>query len=131
MTLWNELIDRDRPSELPAAKRRELKSGVFRFAFEHEGAEIIDPSHDPTGDLFVSPRDYGFAIRGFLGGRTAWARDFSNGTMLLSSPDGQSHVLSPRFVARVVFVGLDGGVLQDTGAAQRSASRPSELLTLR
>ena len=131
MTLWNELIDRDRSAGLPAAKRREVKPGAWRFAFEHEGTEIIDPSHDATGDLFVSPRDYGFAIRGFLGGRTAWVRDFSNGTMLLGSPDGQSHVLSPRFAARILFIGLDGAVLQDTGAAQRPASRPSELLTLR
>ena len=131
MTLWTELIDPARPSDLPSAKRHQVSPGVYRYAFAHDDVEIIDASHDASGELFVSPRDYGFAIRALHGGRTAWARDFSNGTMLLSTPDGQSHVLSPRFAARIIFVGLDGTVLQDTGVAQRQGNRPADLLTLR
>lgn len=131
MTLWTELIDPARPSTLPSAKRHQVSPGEHRYAFAHDGVEIMDASHDASGELFVSPRDYGFAIRAMHGGRTAWARDFANGTMLLSSPDGQSHVLSPRFAARIVFVGLDGNALQDTGAAKRSVTRQADLLTLR
>lgn len=80
-----------------------------------------------TGSRSFPPRKYGFSIR-ICGGKTAWARDFANGTMLLSSPDGQSHVLS-RFPARIVFLGVDGAILQDSGGAP--ARESSEFVTVR
>jgi len=131
MTKWVELIERKRPVGLPAAERQELAPGQYRFAFMQGNDAINDPSHDPGGELFVSPREYGFSIRGFQGGNTAWARDFSNGTMLLTSADGQSHVLSPRFPARIVFLALDGSVLQDSGGERRAASPSSDYVTVR
>lgn len=131
MTTWIDLTPRDRSQELPAAMEREVSPGQYRYVFEHEGEQVNDPSHDVTGQLFVSPRKYGFSIRGFQGGKTAWARDFANGTMLLSSPDGQSHVLSPRFPARIVFLGADGAILQDSGGERRVARESSEFVTVR
>jgi acyl-CoA-binding protein len=131
MTMWVELVERNRPAGLPAAERQELATGQHRFAFIHGDDAISDPSHDPAGELFVSPREYGFSIRGFQGGNTAWARDFANGTMLLTSADGQSHVLSPRFPARIVFLALDGSVLQDSGGERRAARPSSEYVTVR
>lgn len=131
MTTWIDLTPRDREQGLPSAIEREVSPGQYRYVFEHEGEEVDDPSHDATGQLFVSPRKYGFSIRGFQGGKTAWARDFANGTMLLSSPDGQSHVLSPRFPARIVFLGLDGATLQDSGGERRVARAASEFVTVR
>jgi len=131
MTLWMELVERNRPAGLPAAERREVAPGQYRFAFQQGDDAISDPSHDPSGELFVSPREYGFSIRGFQGGNTAWARDFANGTMLLTSADGQSHVLSPRFPARIVFIAGDGAVLQDSGGERRVAREASEIVTLR
>ena len=67
-----------------------------------------DPAVDATGRFFVSPREYGFTIRGFKGGKTAWARDFANGVMLVVNAEGTSHVLSPKVPARVLFVADDG-----------------------
>lgn len=131
MTLWVEAVERIRPPGLPAANHIQVTPGQYLFAFVHGEDSIIDPSHDPGGSAFVSPREYGFSIRGFQGGNTAWARDFSNGTMLLTSPDGQSHVLSPRFAARIVFLATDGTIMQDTGADRRNASSESEVVTVR
>lgn len=131
MTKWVELIERKRTVGIPAAERREVEPGKYRFAFMQGDDAINDPSHDPGGELFVSPREYGFSIRGFQGGNTAWARDFSNGTMLLTSADGQSHVLSPRFPARIVFLALDGSVLQDTGGKRRAPSSSSDVVSVR
>lgn len=131
MTIWTDILQRERAPGLPTALRKEGDRGQYRFAFLHGDDEITDPSHDPTGQLLVSPRDYGFSIRGFQGGNTAWARDFANGTMLLTSADGQSHALSPRFPARIVFMGLDGVVLQDSGGDRRVSHAFSEHVTLR
>lgn len=117
-------------ANLPTATRREA-AGEARYVFRFQDQEIADASHDPSGALFVSPRDYGFSIRGFEGGKTAWAKDFENGVMLLSSPDGQSHVLSPRYPTRIVFVGRDGAVLQDTGAQQQVVRAASDVMTVR
>jgi len=131
MTMWVELVERKRPAGLPAADCHEVAPGQYRFAFQQGDDVIRDPSHDPSGELFVSPREYGFSIRGFQGGNTAWARDFANGTMLLTSADGQSHVLSPRFPARIVFLSVNGTVLQDSGGERRAASPPSEYVMVR
>lgn len=131
MALWVEAVERVRPPGLPAANYIQVSPGQYFFAFAHGENSIIDPSHDPGGNVFVSPREYGFSIRGFQGGNTAWARDFSNGTMLLTSPDGQSHVLSPRFAARIVFLSTDGSVMQDTGVERRDPNSESEVVTVR
>jgi hypothetical protein len=117
--------------KLLTATRRETANGETRYVFRFQDQEIADPSHDATGALFVSPRDYGFSIRGFQGGKTAWAKDFENGVMLLSSPDGQSHVLSPRYPARILFVGNDGAVLQDSGSQRQVVRAASEVVTVR
>jgi hypothetical protein len=131
MTEWKELVARDKTANLPTATRRETTAGEAHYVFRFEGQEIADPSHDASGALFISPRDYGFSIRGFQGGKTAWAKDFENGVMLLSSPDGQSHVLSPRYPARILFVGNDGAILQDSGAQRQPVRTVSEAVTVR
>lgn len=131
MTVWNELNAVDRPQGLPEAIRRQVAPGVYRYSFVHDDFEIDDPSLDANGRLFVSPREYGFAIRGFQHGKTAWARDFSNGTMLVVNADGQSHVLSAKVRARILFIGLDGNVLQDSAAMQRESRSAPELATVR
>lgn len=131
MTVWNELNAAERPAGLPEATRRQVAPGVFRYSFAHGDYEIDNPTLDASGQQFVSPREYRFAIRGFHGGKTAWARDFSNGTMLAVNPDGQSHVLSPRGPARLLFIAPDGTVLQDTAQSQAQARAPQEPVTLR
>jgi hypothetical protein len=131
MSQWSELNSRERQSGLPLATARQVRPGMVRYAFVHDDLEIDDPSLDVSGRYFVSPRDYGFSIRGFKGGKTAWARDFANGTMLVVNTDGQSHVLSPKIPARVLFVDLDGAVLQDSGLDSKSAPRTPDLATIR
>ncbi len=131
MTYWSELSPREHPSGLPRATPRQLHSGETRYTFVHDDLEIDDPSLDVSGRHFASPREYGFSIRGFLGGKTAWARDFANGTMLVVNADGQSHVLSPRGPARVLFVARDGTVLQDSGLASRAPQRAPDVATVR
>ncbi len=131
MTNWSELSPREHPPGLPRATQRQLQAGVSRYTFVHDDLEIDDPSLDITGRHFVSPRDYGFSIRGFQGGKTAWARDFANGTMLVVNADGQSHVLSPRAPSRVLFVARDGTLLQDSGLPTRSPQRAPDLATIR
>ena len=130
MTQWSEINPRERPGGLQVAVRRQTRPGEYRYTFVHDELEIDDPALDTTGRFFASPRDYGFAIRGFDGGKTAWARDFANGTMLVVNAEAQSHVLSPKARARIVFIGEDGSILQDTGATSRPAHVP-ELATVR
>jgi len=130
-SLWSELNTRERAPGLQTASRRQVGPGQHRYTFVHDELEIDDPSLDATGRFFVSPREYGFAIRGFQGGKTAWARDFANGTMLVVNGDGASHVLAPKSPSRVLFVGHDGAVLQDSGLAQRTVPRTPEFATIR
>lgn len=131
MTSWSELNSREKLKGLPDAIKRQMAQGVTRYVFVHDEVEVDDPAVDASGRFFVSPREYGFTIRGFRGGKTAWARDFGNGTMLVVNADGTSHVLSPKVPARVLFVADDGSVLQDTGLAERSAARIPDLTTVR
>jgi len=131
VTSWSELTSRDKPEGLPEAFQRQISPGVVRYVFIHEDLEVDDPAVDSTGRFFVSPREYGFSIRGFKGGKTAWARDFSNGTMLVVNSEGLSHVLSPKVPARILFIGHDGTVLQDTGSVQRLVERIPDLITVR
>lgn len=131
MTSWSELTSREKPQGLPEAIKRQISPDVVRYVFVHDDVEVDDPAVDATGRYFVSPREYGFTIRGFKGGKTAWARDFANGVMLVVNAEGTSHVLSPKVPARVLFVTDDGVVLQDTGVAQRVAERVPDLTTVR
>ena len=131
MTSWSELTARDKPDDLPDAIQRQIAPGIVRYVFVHEDVEVDDPAVDATGRFFVSPREYGFTIRGFKGGKTAWGRDFANGTMLVVNTEGLSHVLSPKVPARILFVANDGTVLQDSGVAQRVAERIPDLTTVR
>lgn len=131
MTKWSELTSREKSQDLPGAIRRQMGPGVVRYVFVHDDLEIDDPAIDATGRFFVSPREYGFTIRGFKGGRTAWARDFANGTMLVVNTEATSHVLSPKVPARVLFLAEDGTVLQDTGIADIVPSRIPDLTTVR
>ena len=131
MTSWSELTARDKQEDLPEAIQRQISPGVVRYVFIHDDLEVDDPAVDATGRFFVSPREYGFTIRGFKGGKTAWARDFANGTMLVVNTEGLSHVLSPKVPARILFVSEVGIVLQDTGMVQRVAERIPDLTTVR
>ena len=131
MTDWNELNPRERPAGLPEAVKRHMAPGQERYVFVHDDIEVDNPTLDASGRYFVSPREYGFSIRGFKGGKTAWARDFSNGTMLVMNPEGLSHVLSPKLAARILFVAEGGKVLQDTGLAERTSLRVRDLTTVR
>jgi len=131
VTSWSELTSREKPQGLQEAIKRQISPDVVRYVFVHDDVEVDDPAVDATGRYFVSPREYGFTIRGFKGGKTAWARDFANGVMLVVNAEGTSHVLSPKVPARVLFVTDDGMVLQDTGVAQRVAERVPDLTTVR
>lgn len=131
MTDWSELNSRAKPAGLPLATQRQIAPGSFRYTFVHDNVEVADPSVDATGQFFASPREYGFAIRGFKEGKTAWARDFGNGTMLVVNADGQSHVLSPKLPARILFVAPDGALLQDTGTDLGQPQRVPDLATVR
>jgi len=131
VTSWSELTSREKPQGLPEAIKRQMSPDVVRYVFVHDDVEVDDPAVDATGRYFVSPREYGFTIRGFKGGKTAWARDFANGVMLVVNAEGTSHVLSPKVPARVLFVTDDGAVLQDTGIAQRLVERVPDLTTVR
>jgi hypothetical protein len=131
MTTWSELHPHERPKGLPSAARRQVAPGVYAYSFVHDDLEVDNPTLDVTGRFFVSPREYGFAIRGFEGGRTAWARDFSNGVMLVVNQEGVSHVLSPKVPARVLFVAFDGSVLQDSGQPRRVSRHVPDLVTVR
>lgn len=131
MTSWSELSSREKPQGLEEAVKRQISPGVTRYVFVHDDVEVDDPAVDATGRFFVSPREYGFTIRGFKGGKTAWARDFRNGTMLVVNTEGLSHVLSPKVPARVLFVADDGTVMQDTALVQRAPERIPDLTTVR
>ncbi|MEI8155574.1 MAG: hypothetical protein WCH60_01820 [Burkholderiales bacterium] len=131
MTAWNELNSREKSRELPQAVKRQIAPGMARYVFIHDDLEVDNPTVDSSGRYFVSPREYGFSIRGFKGGKTAWARDFSGGTMLVVNAEGLSHVLSPKIPARILFVADDGAVLQDTGLTDLTPARVPDLTTVR
>jgi hypothetical protein len=131
VTDWNELNYREKPRGLPEAIKRQMAPGVTRYVFVHDDLEIDNPTLDASGRYFVSPREYGFSIRGFKGGKTAWARDFAGGTMLVVNAEGQSHVLSPKLPARILYIADNGVVLQDTANAERVTARVPDLTTVR
>jgi hypothetical protein len=128
---WRALNPIPKPQGLPTAHQRRLAHGQVRYTFVHDDLEIDDPALDVSARFFVSPREYGFTARQLEGGRTAWARDFDNGTMLVTYGDGDSHVLSPKVAARVVFVDWAGRTLQDTGLVDAARYRGAEMATVR
>ena len=128
---WRALNAVSRPTGLPSARQRRADHGQVRFSFVHQDLEIDDPALDLYARQYVSPQAYGFAVRQFEGGRTAWARDFDNGSMLVLNPEGDSHVLSPKRASRIVFVDWDGQVLQDTGTEPVDKTRSAESATVR
>ena len=128
---WRALNPIPKPMGLPTASKRRLAQGQLRYTFVFDDLEIDDPALDVSARHFVSPRAYGFAVREFEGGRTAWARDFDNGTMLVMNADGDSHVLSPKINARIVFTDWASRTLQDTGLVEAAQHRGAELATVR
>ena len=128
---WRALNPQPQSHGLPTAHKRRLAQGKVRYTFVHDDLEIDDPALDVSARFFVSPRDYGFAVRELEGGCTAWARDFDNGAMLVTNADGDSHILSPKLAARIVFVDWAGRILQDTGLVEAAHYRGAELATVR
>ncbi len=128
---WRALNPHPKPQGLPIAQKRRLTHGQVRYTFVHDDLEIDDPALDVSARHFVSPKDYGFTTREMEGGRTAWARDFDNGTMLVMNADGDSHVLSPKAASRVVFTDWAGRTLQDTGLLDAAQHRGADLATVR
>lgn len=101
------------------------------YVFDHEGATIDNPAMDPTKKSSLSPQHYGFVVKEFAGGRTAWIREFSNGTMFVLNPATKSHVLSGAEAVRVMFVSPDGELLQDNRMRLGASARTPELATVR
>lgn len=128
---WQAVNPPPKPDGLPAAAKRRMGMGQMRYTFVHEDLEIDDPSQDVSTRYFKSPREYGFAVREYDGPRTAWARDFENGTMLVTNAAGDSHVLSPKLPARIIFLDPSGYPLQDTGAVQSADHRDAEVVKVR
>lgn len=128
---WRALNPHPKPQGLPTASKRRLSQGQMRYTFVHDDLEIDDPALDVSARYFVSPRDYGFTARELEGARTAWARDFDNGMMLVMNAEGDSHVLSPKLASRIVFVDWAGRTLQDTGLVEAAQHRGAQLATVR
>jgi hypothetical protein len=101
------------------------------YGFDHDGVTIDNPAMDPAKKSIVSPQQYGFVVKEFAGGRTAWTREFSNGTMFVLNPSTKSHVLSGAEAVRVMFVSPEGDLLQDTRLRLGTSFRPPELATVR
>lgn len=128
---WRALNSLPKPSGLPTAHKRRLAQGEVRYTFVHDDLEIDDPALDVSARYFVSPKEYGFTVREFEGGRTAWARDFDNGSMLVMNADGDSHVLSPKVASRILFVDWAGSTLQDTGSVMAPQRHDAAQATVR
>lgn len=128
---WRALNPQPKSHGLPTAHKRRLAQGKVRYTFVHDDLEIDDPARDVSARYFVSPKDYGFTVRELEGGRTAWARDFDNGILLVMNAEGDSHVLSPKVASRIVFADWAGRTLQDTGLVEAAQHRGAELATVR
>lgn len=128
---WRALNPTSQLRNLPVARKRRLGQGELRFTFVHGDVEVEDPALDISARFFVSPKEYGFVVREFEGRKTAWARDFDNGTMLVTNPEGDSHVLSPKVPARIFFIDAGGYALQDTGLVPSAQYRGAEMATVR
>lgn len=128
---WHALNAPPRPQGLPLAVKRRFADGQVRYVFIHNDLEIDDPALDMSAKHFVSPREYGFEVRAYDQGRTAWARDFGNGTLLVVNAEGSSHVLSPKLPSRLIFLDPHGYPLQDTGFVEPERAAASNLVTVR
>lgn len=128
---WHAINPPPKIEGLPTATKRRMGVGQMRYTFVHDHLEIDDPSQDVSTRYFKSPREYGFTVREYNGDRTAWARDFDNGTMLVTNVAGDSHVLSPKLPARIIFLDSTGYPLQDTGALQSADQRDAEVVKVR
>ena len=78
MTIWSELTSRDKPEGLPEAIHRQISPDMARYVFIHDDLEVDDPAVDSTGRFFVSPREYGFTIRGYKDILQEIAKEISN-----------------------------------------------------
>ena len=128
---WQAVNPPPKPDGLPSASKRRMGLGQLRYTFVHDHLEIDDPSQDASTRYFKSPREYGFSVREYDSGRSAWARDFENGTMLVTNASGDFHVLSPKLPARIIFLDPLGYPLQDTGLLQSADHRDAEVVTVR
>lgn len=125
--------DKNLPSAPPAMDARHFVNGAGRrvYVFDFQGQLIENPAMNPATGEGVSPQTYGFVVREFAGGRTAWARDFGNGTMLALNPSTKSHHLEGSDAVRVMFVAPGGELLQDRRIRIAAARRAPELATVR
>lgn len=116
-----------------ASVARHFVNGAGRrvYVFDHDGATIDNPAMDPPKRSGVSPQDYGFVVKEFAGGRTAWVREFSNGTMLVLDPAAKSHLLSGAETVQILFVSPEGELLQDRSVRVGASARAPELATVR
>jgi hypothetical protein len=101
------------------------------YVFDHEGVTIDNPAMDPIQKTVISPEHYGFVAKEFAGGRTAWIREFSNGTMFVLNPATKSHVLFGAEAVRIMFVSPGGELLQDNRVLLGVRERTPELATVR
>lgn len=118
---------------MEGAQARHFINGVGRrvYVFDHMGRSIDNPAMDPLQRELVSPQVYGFAVRQFAGGRTAWAKDFGNGTMLVLNPVTRSHLLDGADAVRIMFVSPSGELLQDNRVRLAETPRVPEFATVR
>ena len=112
---------------------RHFVNGAGRrvYVFEHMGKSIDNPAMNPLRQELVSPQIYGFVVRQFVGGRTAWAKDFDNGTMLVLNPANRSHDLDGADAVRIMFVSPSGELLQDNRVRLTEMPRVPEFATVR
>jgi hypothetical protein len=84
------------------------------YSFDCQGRSIENPAMDATQSRVVSPQEYGFTVKEFAGGRTAWTRSFANGTMMALNPQTKQHDLRGAEAVRIMFVSPQGELLQDS-----------------
>lgn len=116
-----------------ASVARHFVNGAGRrvYGFDHNGVVVDNPAMDPAKKSDVSPQYYGFVVREFERGRTAWVREFSNGNMFVFNPATKSHVLSGADTVQIMFVSVGGELLQDHRVRLGASARAPELATVR
>lgn len=113
------------------AKHHVNAAGRRVYSFVFQGATIENPALDPLQQRLDSPQRYGFEVRKFAGGRTAWARRFANGTMMVLNPATKLHDIRDAEVVRILFVSPDGDLLQDARVRVVERSQGQELAYVR
>lgn len=129
----SDMMNSDPLGGVGAVVARHFVDGAGRrvYVFDHDGAIIDNPAMDPAKRSVISPQFYGFGVKEFAGGRTAWVRDFSNGTMFVLNPATKSHELSGAEAVRIMFVSPGGELLQDNRVLLGVRTRAPELATVR